>query len=103
MTLYYSISAPIEYWKQKGHDEIKEAISNQRLNTNRAKNIIIFIGDGMDLPTVATARILKGQLEGREGEEDQLCFEEFPHVGFSKVGLIFTLVVMFLVCFFSGV
>ena len=30
-------------------------------NENIAKNIIIFVGDGMSIPTVTAARVLKGQ------------------------------------------
>ncbi|XP_072035051.1 alkaline phosphatase-like [Amphiura filiformis] len=77
-------AASIEYWKQKGRAEIDKALSDQQYNTNRAKNVIMFIGDGLDLPTITASRILKGQLKGNPGEEDQLSFETFPHVGFSK-------------------
>src|SRR5687768_15481118 len=38
----------------------------------RAKNVIVFLGDGMSLPTVAAARILEGQRAGRAGEENAL-------------------------------
>ena len=34
---------------------------NKKEITNVAKNVILFIGDGMSLPTVAAARILKGE------------------------------------------
>jgi alkaline phosphatase len=50
----------------------------------RARNVILFVGDGMSLPTVAAARIYEGQLRGRPGEENRLSFEEFPHTAFSK-------------------
>lgn len=56
-----------------------------RQNTNIAKNVILFVGDGMGLSTVAGARILKGQLNGKSGEETVLTFEEFPYVALSKV------------------
>ena len=56
-------------------------------NTNIAKNILLFIGDGMSVPTLTASRILKGQLKGKTGEEGQLYFETFPHVGVSKVSL----------------
>lgn len=49
-----------------------------------AKNIILFVGDGMSLPTVAAARIHEGQLRGQSGEENQLSFEGMPYTGFSK-------------------
>ncbi len=50
----------------------------------RAKNVILFVGDGMSMPTVAAARILDGQLKGGPGEENQLSWESFPYTGFSK-------------------
>jgi alkaline phosphatase len=51
---------------------------------NRAKNIILFVGDGMGVSTVTAARILEGQLRGESGEENLLSFERFPHVALSK-------------------
>jgi alkaline phosphatase len=49
-----------------------------------ATNLILFVGDGMSLPTVAAARILEGQRAGAPGEENQLAFERFPYTAFSK-------------------
>ncbi len=49
-----------------------------------AKNIILFLGDGMSLPTVAAARILEGQLNGQSGEENRLSWEHFPATALSK-------------------
>ena len=39
----------------------------------------------MGVSTVTASRILKGQQEGRLGEETVLEFEKFPSLGFSKV------------------
>ena len=50
----------------------------------RAKNVIVFVGDGMSLTTVAAARILQGQRQGNPGEENLLSWEHFPNTGFSK-------------------
>ena len=33
-------------------------------NTGNAKNVILFIGDGMSIPTVTAARIIDGQMRG---------------------------------------
>ena len=49
-----------------------------------AKNIILFIGDGMGVSTVTAARIFDGQSRGETGEENILSFETFPHVAFVK-------------------
>ncbi len=50
----------------------------------RAKNVIVFLGDGMSLATVTAARILEGQRAGGSGEEHQLSWEGFPATAFSK-------------------
>lgn len=50
----------------------------------RAKNVILFIGDGMSLTTVAAARILQGQRKGGPGEENRLSWENFPDTALSK-------------------
>ena len=50
----------------------------------RAKNVILFLGDGMSLTTVAAARILEGQRKGNPGEENRLSWEEFPNTALSK-------------------
>jgi len=49
-----------------------------------ARNVILFVGDGMSLPTVAAARILDGQRKGRTGEENRLSWEHFPATALSK-------------------
>ena len=49
-----------------------------------AKNVILFVGDGMGVSTVTAARILEGQLKGKLGEEHVLSFGTFPFAGLSK-------------------
>ncbi|WP_045857625.1 alkaline phosphatase [Teredinibacter purpureus] len=49
-----------------------------------AKNVILFVGDGMGVSTVTAARILEGQLKGMLGEENVLSFGEFPFSGLAK-------------------
>jgi len=50
----------------------------------RARNVILFVGDGMGISTVTAARIREGQLRGESGEENHLSFEELPFVALSK-------------------
>ena len=54
----------------------------------KAKNVILFIGDGMGLSTVTAARYYKGELSGNTGPEVPLSFEYFPHSALSKVNKI---------------
>ena len=51
---------------------------------SRAKNVILFIGDGMGVSTVTAARIYDGQVRGESGEENVLSFERFPNVALVK-------------------
>lgn len=53
-------------------------------NKAPAKNLILFIGDGMGISTVTAARIFEGQSLGKPGEAHQLSWESFPHTALSK-------------------
>ena len=55
-----------------------------RPNKRRAKNVILFIADGMDPTTITAARIYDGQSRGEDGEENYLSFETFPHLAMVK-------------------
>jgi len=50
----------------------------------RAKNVILFVGDGMGISTITAARILAGQQQGLAGEEYRLSFETFDNVALVK-------------------
>jgi alkaline phosphatase len=69
-----------DWWYRSG---AARAAGNGAMN-GRAKNVILFLGDGMSLTTVAAARILEGQRKGNPGEENQLSWEQFPHTALSK-------------------
>ncbi len=49
-----------------------------------AKNVVLFVGDGMSITTLTAARIRQGQLDGQSGEEGALFFEEFPNTALVK-------------------
>jgi alkaline phosphatase len=61
-----------------------EAAAARGAGQASARNLILFVGDGMGPTTVAAARILDGQRRGATGEENLLSFERFPHTGYSK-------------------
>ncbi|XP_044003952.1 membrane-bound alkaline phosphatase-like [Aphidius gifuensis] len=71
------------YWINDAEKTLKKKLEN-KINTNKAKNIIFYLGDGMSIPTLTAARIYQGQLEGKSGEEGQLFWEQFPYSGLSK-------------------
>ncbi len=50
----------------------------------KAKNVILFVGDGMGISTITAARIYDGQSRGETGEENSLSFESFPNVALVK-------------------
>ena len=62
----------------------QNAVQPQAERSPTAKNVILFIGDGMGVSTVTAIRILDGQQKGMPGEENVLSFEHFPHVALSK-------------------
>ncbi|KAH9496520.1 hypothetical protein Btru_043263 [Bulinus truncatus] len=70
------------YWLDGAHSELERTL--QEPNRGVAKNIILFIGDGMGPATVTAGRILAGQKLGKKGEEYSLTFDEFPYTGASK-------------------
>uniref|UniRef100_A0AAZ3R078 Alkaline phosphatase n=1 Tax=Oncorhynchus tshawytscha TaxID=74940 RepID=A0AAZ3R078_ONCTS len=72
------------FWNTWAQSTLKNALTLQKLNQNTAKNLILFLGDGMGIPTVTAARILKGQLSRQSGEETQLEMDNFPFVALSK-------------------
>ena len=53
-------------------------------NVKRAKNVILFLGDGMGISTITAARIFEGQQKGLDGERNKLAFENLPYVALSK-------------------
>lgn len=68
-----------DYWNNNAQDILRRQLQKNTLNKNVAKNIILFLGDGMSIPTLTATRIYMG------GEDKQLSFEKFPFSGLSKV------------------
>ncbi|MBV7316571.1 alkaline phosphatase [Shewanella sp. NIFS-20-20] len=75
----------VNQWYIDGQARVAKAdtltVNNQ---AGAAKNIILFVGDGMGVSTVTAGRILDGQLRGHSGEENSLSFETLPYVGLAK-------------------
>lgn len=49
-----------------------------------AKNVILFIGDGMGISTITAARIYAGQSAGLDGESYHLAMDDLPFSALSK-------------------
>ncbi|XP_051934905.1 alkaline phosphatase, tissue-nonspecific isozyme [Hippocampus zosterae] len=72
-----------EFWRSQAKKTLQTAL-NRKHNTNVAKNILFFLGDGMGITTYTAARILKGQLQNHTGEETVMTMDTFPYVGLAK-------------------
>jgi len=73
-----------EYWLGREAAALRR-IEAQRPNTNRAKNIILYIGDGMGITTITAARIMAGQrLNPAAGEEHELAMDQLPYSALSR-------------------
>ncbi|KAL7015736.1 hypothetical protein ACKWTF_016637 [Chironomus riparius] len=69
---------PKEFWISKAEKLLDQKL-NYRLNTNRAKNIIIMVGDGMGLSSQMAARSYIKDVNF------ELSFEKFPFSGLAKI------------------
>ena len=58
--------------------DLEEIIARQP-NVREAKNVILFVGDGMSIPTITAARIYEGQQRGVDGESNNLAIDTFPY------------------------
>lgn len=54
------------------------ALLNAPVRTGRAKNVILFIGDGRGISTQTAARIYQGQRAGRDGESTRTAVDNLP-------------------------
>lgn len=66
-----------EHWNNLAQNLLKNNVEKP-INKNIAKNVIIFIGDGLSLPTQMAARVYLN------GESTELSFEKFPYTGLAK-------------------
>lgn len=70
-------------WYNDGNAELQRTLQ-LKANEGRAKNVILFVGDGMGLSTITAARIFDGQQRNESGEENSLAFEELPYMALAK-------------------
>ncbi|WP_018632502.1 alkaline phosphatase [Neomegalonema perideroedes] len=67
-----------------GQAQLAEKIASQP-NVARAKNVVLFVVDGLSVPTITASRIHEGQLRGVDGESNVLSFERLlPYTALSK-------------------
>jgi len=70
-------------WRSDGWKFIADG-KNQLPRKGVAKNVILFLGDGMGVSTITASRIFEGQRRGESGEENRLSFENFPYRALSE-------------------
>ncbi|BFZ23531.1 hypothetical protein BsWGS_26569 [Bradybaena similaris] len=78
----YGYEQAPNYWYELAEEELKSTLEDRPMGV--AKNVILFLGDGMGVATVTAGRILAGQKIGKRGEEHKLSFDSFPYTGLSK-------------------
>lgn len=79
----WSVEKNASFWREEARLSIDE-ILKKRDNTRVAKNVIMFLGDGMGVSTVTAGRIRKGQANGQLGEDLVTEMEQFSHLGLAK-------------------
>ncbi|KAG7308428.1 hypothetical protein JYU34_005630, partial [Plutella xylostella] len=72
-----------DHWRMQAQWVLKLKVAAP-LNTRVAKNVILFLGDGMSVATLAATRTYLGNRHGYSGEELKLSFEAFPYTGLAK-------------------
>ncbi|KAJ8731165.1 hypothetical protein PYW07_004329 [Mythimna separata] len=72
-----------DHWNLQAQWILRSKLASA-LNTKVAKNVILFLGDGMSITTLAATRVYLGQQYGHLGEELKLSFEAFPYTGLAK-------------------
>lgn len=67
----------------QGQAQLQARLAMQA-RTGKAKNLIIFIGDGMGVSTLTAGRIWEGQKAGRDGESNETAIDAMPYSAMVK-------------------
>ncbi|KAG6453203.1 membrane-bound alkaline phosphatase [Manduca sexta] len=74
-----------QFWVEEAQATLRQRHTHgAQRTTGHARNVVLFLADGMSMSTQTAARILLGQRQGQSGEEHKLSFDEFPTSGFAK-------------------
>uniref|UniRef100_A0A4W2EGS3 alkaline phosphatase n=1 Tax=Bos indicus x Bos taurus TaxID=30522 RepID=A0A4W2EGS3_BOBOX len=71
------------FWNRQAAQALDVAKKLQPIQI-AAKNVILFLGDGMGVSTMTAARILRGHMAGKLGPETPLAMDQFPYLALSK-------------------
>ncbi|KAJ8881718.1 hypothetical protein PR048_018204 [Dryococelus australis] len=73
-----------QLWHESARRELERRVGVTP-PTERARNVVLVVGDGLGLPTLAATRLLRGQKEGNLGEDTWLAWDRFPALALAKV------------------
>ena len=71
-------------WEGLARDDL-EHTKSLKLDYGKAKNVILFVGDGMGPATVTAGRTYMAQTNNMDDVTTSLSWEKFPITGLSKV------------------
>src|SRR5688500_2685974 len=66
-----------------GAQDLTQRLAVQPIN-GRAKNVILFVGDGMGISSLTAGRIYEGQKRGVDGESNNSAMDTFPYSALVK-------------------
>ncbi len=91
---FFKCLSGASFWREYGRLDLRRAARRAASFDPAAvaRNVILFVGDGMGVQTVTMARIYKGQKSREEGGEtrdgngegEEMSWEAFPAAGLSK-------------------
>jgi len=84
LTLFVLVGCVAQSDKKSNSAKNSDSPAVTESSQQAAKNVILFIGDGMGVSTITAARIFDGQSKGLSGEEHRLEFEDFPNLALVK-------------------
>ncbi|KAG6453210.1 hypothetical protein O3G_MSEX008023 [Manduca sexta] len=83
--LLRSSETTTQFWVEDAQAALRQRHTDGlRHRSGHARNVVMFLGDGMSVPTLTAARVLLGQRQGQTGEEANLAFDKFPTTGLVK-------------------
>ncbi|XP_060521962.1 alkaline phosphatase-like [Cylas formicarius] len=74
----FCVKEGADYWRNVARQELLSSLKRKTIE-RPAKNVILFVGDGMGLTTITASRIYS------KGEQGYLAWEKFTNVGILKV------------------
>ncbi|ELT93921.1 hypothetical protein CAPTEDRAFT_124483 [Capitella teleta] len=72
-------------WSRLAQDTLAETLNRKEPKMGAAKNVILFIGDGMGVTPLTAARWHQGQKSGSKAFETHLAMDLMPVIGHTKV------------------